>query len=188
MRDLLPETLEALASGYCGLAQLVHMELSAPLRVNTSAWNLTWNGGLYLGAGLVGAVSAINETAGELQGVEFTLSAVPVEMLSLALQEPMQGKLVTVYTAIFDAPTSTILEAALEWQGRLDVPRIEETGDTASISVSAEHIGIDLLRPSNLLYTHQDQQRLYLGDRGFEHVAATASKDIVWPARSFFQK
>lgn len=81
-----------------------------------------------------------------------------------------------------------MLDAALEWQGVIDTMAITEDGSTATVSVSAESAGLDLLRAVPTRYTDIDQQRLYPGDRFFEFVTAQAEKTIVWPAKEFFRQ
>jgi hypothetical protein len=65
---------------------------------------------------------------------------------------------------------------------------IVEAEKASLIQVTAEHIGIDLLRPSGLLYSNQDQQRLYPGDKSWEFVIDQSEQTIVFPAASYFNK
>jgi hypothetical protein len=194
MRTLDSATLTALAGGNVGLAQLVEMSLSYEWRINTSSWNLTWNSLTYLGVqAALGRIDVIDESPGEVKGLRFELPAVASADRAIALAEPVQGKTVIVRTAIFDASTFAILEAPIEWEGRLDtmsiVQREVNPGTVVPVvQVTAEHIGIDLLRPSGYQYTKQDQLRRYPGDLSFEYVTAQSDQQIVFPAASFFRK
>lgn len=187
MRSLSAATAAALAQPRVPLAQLVEMELSQPLYLNTSGWHLEWAGHTWLGAARVGRIDTIDDTPAEVAGLKFQLSGVPTSMLSLVLAEPVQGKPVNIYTAIFDADTR-IVDAPLEWAGRLDVLNLVEQGESSVITVSAEHIGLDLTRPGTQRFSSQDQQRLYPGDRFFQYLVDTADRQIVWPAASFFRR
>lgn len=187
MRTLSAPLLTALASASKGLVTLVQMDLTATVRMNSSAWTLTWDSQTWLPTAGLGSISPIEDSPGEIKGFSFALSGVSTANLAIALDEPLQGKAVTVYTAIFDTATSTIIDAVAEWSGRLDTMTIEEQGAAATITASAEHAGIDLLRPRGLKYSNQDQQRLYAGDIFFEYVVDTADREIVWPAASFFR-
>lgn len=194
MRVLTPATQLAIAKSSVGVAQLIELDLDIPWRVNTSGWDLLWNGQIYLGLAGAGRIDTIEDTPGEIKGLQFELPAVIDEDLATAMSGMPQGRGARLLTAVFDSETSQILEAVLEWAGRLDVPQIAETPPDENgrggsvIQVSAEHIGIDLLRPGGLLYSNADQMRLYPGDRSFEYVIDQSEKPIVWPAASYFRK
>lgn len=187
MRSLSPAASAALAARPVGLAQLVTMSLTSTVYLNTTPWSLVWGGHTYLGAARAGSIDVIDDSPGEIKGLSFQLSGVGADYIAMCLAEPVQGKAVTIHTAIFDA-ASQVADAVPEWSGRLDTMTLREEGGTAVITVTAEHVGIDLLRPSNLLYSHQDQQRLYPGDNFSEYVIDQADKQIIWPAASYFRR
>lgn len=188
MRTLNAGALSAIAQPSVALVQLVKMDLSAPVYLNSSSWNLTWAGNTYTGTGTLGSVRQIEDSPGEVKGVRFTLSGIPVDAIALALVEPVQGKPVTIYTAIFNPATYQIADAAVEWAGKLDVFNIAENGETCTLEVTAEHSGIDLLRPNVVRYSNSDQRRLFPSDRGFEYVVDQSDQAIVWPSREFYKK
>jgi valyl-tRNA synthetase len=134
------------------------------------------------------AVNASDETTEQARPLTFTLSGLPSSQLSLVLQETVQGRVVQISVAIFDPATHQVLDVALEWQGLLDTMQVAEDGQTATVTVNAESAGLDLLRSSPLRYTDVEQQRLFPGDRGFEYVNDQADREIVWPARSYFER
>jgi len=187
MRTLIAPVAAALSQSNVTLVQLVEMQLSTPLLVNTSSWDLTWAGRTFLGIAGAGRIDTIDDQPGELKGLGFELSGVPSSMVSLVLSELVQGKPVFIYTAIFDA-NAQILDAVVEWAGWLDVMTIAEAAQTATVTVSAEHVGIDLLRPGNQRFSNQDQQRRYAGDTFFEYVVDQADQQITWPAASYFRQ
>ena len=167
------------------MAVLVDMDLSMPLRVSTWHRPLTWDGATYLGAGELGQVDATDESADQSRPLRFTINGLPSSNVSLVLQEPVQGREVNLYVAIFDPNTYQVLDACLEWQGLIDTMSITEDGEKATVTVSAESAGLDLLRAVPVRYTDTDQQRLYPGDLFFQFVTDQAEKTIVWPAASF---
>ena len=187
MRSRSGAAVAALAARPVGLAQLVTLSLTSTVRLNTTGWNLSWGGQTYYGAASIGSISVIEDAPGEVKGLQFQMSGTSSTNLALALAEPVQGKSITVHTAIFGAD-SQIADAVLEWAGRIDVMTIHEEGDAATISVTAEHVGIDLLRPSGLLFSNQDQLRLYPGDNFCEYIIDQAEQNLIWPAASYWKK
>ncbi|AKJ28846.1 hypothetical protein [Caldimonas brevitalea] len=189
MRTLSSEVTAALSADRVAIAQLIYMALSQPVYLNTSSWDLQWNGETWRGAAGAGRVDVIDDSPGEIKGLNFELSGVPSEQIALALAEPVQGKTVEIRTAIFDPDTYEVLDAPVEWAGRLDTMSIVETPEGgAAIAVTAEHVGIDLLRPLVVRYSNPDQQRLYPGDRSLEYVIDQVEQSIVWPAASFHRR
>lgn len=188
MRTLTSAALAALSRSPLPLAALVEMDLTAPLNLNTGSLALTLNGTSYLGTAGLGKIEAIQETASEIRQLKFEMSGVPSTSISLALGEPVQGKAVRIKLAIFDPDTYQVLDTRLRWAGKLDVMSINDGAGTAVLSITAEHAGIDLLRPATSLYSHAEQQRLHPGDLFFQYVADQADMRVTWPAASWGRK
>ena len=188
MRAISTAAAAALASATPVMAVLVDMALTQPLRVSSWHRTLTWAGTNYLGAGELGHVDATDEGVDQPRPLRFTLNGLPSSSVSLVLQEPVQGRNVSLYVAIFDPVTHQVIDASLEWQGLIDTMSIVEDGQTASVTVSAESAGLDLLRAVPVRYTDSDQQRLHPGDRFFQFVTDQADKQIVWPSATFFKR
>jgi hypothetical protein len=185
MRTLSTPALNALEGASLPICLLVEMDLTAPLYLNSAGIDLTLNGATYLGTKGLGRVEAIRETPAEVAQLKFEISGVPSASLALALAEPVQGKAVRVKRAIFDPATYQVLDIRQRWAGTLDVMAISDGADSATITVTAEHAGIDLLRPVTSLYTHAEQQRLAPGDLAFQYVSDQADQRVVWPAASW---
>ena len=188
MRAISVSAAAALQSRVVPMAVLVRMDLSAPLCLTSWHRTLTLDGDAYLPAGVLGTVNASEEGADQSRPLTFSLSGLGSSQVSLVLQEPVQGREVRLYVAIFDPSTHQVLDAALEWQGALDTMQISEDGQTATIAVNAESAGLDLLRASPVRYTDVDQQRLFPGDLGLQYVTDQAEKTIIWPSASFFRQ
>lgn len=188
MRSLTPAAQALLASGTVAVSVLVHMDLAGGhVRMNTSAWTLTWGGHDWQGLGTLMRIDTIDDAPGEVRGLRFELSGVPASMLAVALAEPVQGRPVSLWTALVSTATYAVEDASLDWRGRLDVMTITERAGTAVVNVTAEHAGIDLLRPVVSLYTDREQQRLFPSDRGFEYVIDQSERPIIWPSREWFR-
>lgn len=188
MRALSGPTLTAIADKVVALAQLVKLDLPIPWYVNTSSWDITWIGNTYIGAPGVGRIEPIDDTPGDIKPIRFEMPAIIDADLAEALAGQPQGAPATIYTAVFDSATAQVIETVVEYAGRLDTFSIAEDGESSVIQATAEHIGVDLLRPGNLLYSNQDQQRIHPGDRSMEYVVDQSEQQIVFPAASYFRK
>lgn len=186
MRIISTAEQAALANREVPLALCVEMDLSSPLYL-TSADLLGLNIGAitYLGTRGLGTIEAVRSTAAEIAELRFELSGVPSTHVALADGEDVQGKAVRIKLAIYDPATYQILGMRLFWAGTLDTMDIDDQTPTATITVTAEHDGITLLRPQSSLYSDAEQQRLYPGDLFFQYVANQADQRIVWPAASW---
>lgn len=188
MRTLTTAAATALTGEAVPIALLVEMDLSSPLNLNTSNLDLVVSGTTYYGTKGLGRIGAMQDTASELRGLQFELSGVPSDLLSLALSEPVQGKAVRIKAAILDPSTYAVLDVRLRWAGRLDVMAISDGEPAGTISVTAEHAGIDLVRPASSMYTDAEQQRLATGDLFFQFLADQVEQRVVWPAKEFFRR
>ena len=158
-------------------------------------------GNTYLGAGQLLNISTVEETT-EIQavGANFTLSGIPSSFLSLALQEPYQGRECRIYFGVLiegglatqglDTITTQfgdliVLQSGTQgfleiFSGEMDQMNIMEAAETATISVSAENALIKLERPVVRRLTNTDQQSRYSTDKGLEYIAALQDKEIFW--------
>lgn len=188
MRILSAPTLAVLAGPLVPIALLVEMDLSSQVLLNSANVDLTLSGLTYLGTRGLGKVEAIKETPAEVAQLKFEMSGVPSAQLALALAEPVQGKDVRIKFAIFDPATYQVLDATLRWAGKLDVMVIADGPDTSTVAVTAEHAGIDLLRPVSSVYSNAEQQRLAPGDLFCQYVSDQAEQKIIWPAASWARR
>lgn len=185
MRSLSPATVAALQRSPLPLAMLVEMDLTQPLYLNTSGLDLVLNGRTYLGTRGLGKVEALQDSPAEVKPLRFELSGVDSTRIALARTERVQGREVRILSAIFDPDTYQPLDVRLRWCGRLDVLAVEDGVPTATLQVTAEHAGIDLLRPVTSLYSDAEQRRLHPGDPSLQYMADQAEMRIVWPAASW---
>lgn len=174
---------------------------SSPLYMWTGYGNLTIGDKTYLGAGQVLNISSVSETTEmEAKGATITVSGIPSSFLSLALQEPYQGRecrisfAIVVNQELLQENGGLILTEAGDiiitevsgiklteiFSGELDQMNIEENADTSVISVTAENVLIKLERPVVRRFTNEDQKSRFPNDRGLEYVAGLQDKDILW--------
>ena len=188
MRSLSGPTIVALSAPAVPMVQLVHLGFASPITLNTSNLNLVWDGVTYAGAGAMGAIGQVDDSPGEVKGLNFQLIGVDSSYIALALDDAgvVQGTPVTIRTAILNS-SYVVVDAPIEWTGKLDTMSIEEDGETCTISVSAESSAVDILRGGPLTYSDADQKSLYPGDKAFEFILLQANTPIVWPSKLWFQ-
>lgn len=190
MRTLSAAVLNALAAGQVVLVQLVYLDFpGGAIALNSSTWDLTWDGITYQGAAGLGSVSPIRDAAGgTVQGITLEMAANDDSMVALALDDAgeVQDAPAIVRTAIVDASTYQVLDAPIDFTGRCDVMSISGARGREVISLTVESSAVDLLRGNPLTYSDADQQALYPGDLAFEYVVDQADKPVIWPSREFF--
>jgi len=187
LRTLSAPTLAALASGSVAIVQMVHLAFSSPIALNLSNWNLTYGGVTYLAANGLGTISTLTDKPGEVQGITFELFA-DASYIALALDaaDEVQGTVCTIRTAIIETTNYTVLDAPVEWLGRLDKMAIVEDGNQAGVQVSAESKAVDLMSGNPMFYSDADQRTVNAYDGSFKFVVSQSDKPVVWPAKEFF--
>jgi hypothetical protein len=174
---------------------------SGPLRLWTGVGTLVFEGVSYTGTGNLLDVSSIEETTEiAVRGATITLSGMPSEVISLALQSPYQGRVCKIYFGMFskgslqkEDDTYILLEDGgkirLELQetgltqifsGYMDEMNIDEGPDYGTIELKVENKLIDLERARTRRYTSEYQKSVYPGDLGLDFVESLQDKKVVW--------
>lgn len=177
MRTLDPATEAALDAALTRPAWLAKIEFeSGFLYVWTGMSDLNWDGHIWTPVGGNGLVAGVPETDEiRAEGVRLELSGIPSANLALAIGSVRQGKTATVYLAFLDDAGAIIGVPIESFTGRVDAPQIDDSGDTASISIAVESDMILLRRRRTRRYTNRDQKMDFSADNGFEHVVAVAA-------------
>lgn len=154
--------------------------ISGAIRAWTGIGALNWNGQVWEGFGTLLGISDIAEDNEiSAKGITITLSGIPSESISLALQDSRQGSDGSVYIGFMDN-NQIVTDPVLVFQGRLDVVEINEGADTSSISMNYESRLIDLQKPRSSRFTDEDQKRAFPGDLGCAFVISLQDKNIRW--------
>lgn len=159
---------------------------SGAVRYSGAPFDMTIDGNLFLGVGMLGRVAAVEESA-ELQsyGLTVGLSGIPRDVVAIALTEKYQGRRATVW----EVPLSggaVIASPIVIFRGRMDQMDIA-LGEVGEVTVRLENRLADWSRPRAARYTHEDQIARHPGDMGLNFVSATTEKELIWPARTFFR-
>lgn len=165
------------------VAMLVLVELdfeSATQYLNNSGQIVTWNGHDWRGVGAMGAIEAVEETAG-VQATTLTmkLSGVETGQISIMLSENYQGRSAKIYAAALDADYSVLADPVLIFQGLMDQMQLD-IGQKSEITLTVESRLADLERPRVRRFNDADQQEQYPGDKGLAFAEQMVSKAINW--------
>lgn len=181
-RDLSAQIAAALEQGT--LRPILFFEgefASGWVRIWSGLGEIAWNGQTWTGVGSLLGIGAIEETQQVVAGgTTVSLSGVPLEMISLAIEEARQGKPGRVWLGLLTEQREIIADPVRAFTGRLDVPEVADAGDSCTVTISYENRLIDLGVARNWRYTHESQQVLAPGDRGFEFVSAIQDREITW--------
>ena len=152
---------------------------TTPLRLWTGVGEATIDGNTYTGTGNLLDVSSVEETSEiAVRGATLTLSGVPTEVLSLALQTPYQGRVCNIYFGVVNGNTYSGLTQI--FSGYMDEMNIEEGPESSAVELKVENKLIDLERSRVRRYTSGYQKSVYPNDRGFDFVEDLQDKEIVW--------
>lgn len=179
-----PNLLTQFAAAQVGLIFLFEGHfLTSSLYLWTGIGQLSWNGQTWQGAGELIGFSAVKETS-DLQaaGVTIQLAGQSQETVALALSELRQGQKVNAYIGSYQWwPGPGLLSTPYcFFQGRVDVPVIDDGADTATVSLQLENRLVDFERERVRYYDPATQHIYYPGDRGFDYVAGLQDQKIFW--------
>lgn len=153
------------------------------VRFWTGYGTLTWSGSDFTGSGNLIGVSAIKEVAdNSAQGASFTLNGIPSSLISTALTESYQGRSAKLWLGAMDSSGALIADPYLIFGGRMDVMSISDSGETGSITLTAENRLIDLNRSRERRYTPEDLAIEFPADNSLRFVAALQNAQIIWGA------
>lgn len=153
------------------------------LRLNATPDDLVIDGETFVGAGMMGTISAIEETA-ELASstLRMTLAGIPRDLISVALAEAYQNRPATVWEVPLDPETyQPIADPIIVFRGRMDVMTVQMTGESCTVDLEVTNRLVDWERPKRVLFSDEEQRRLHPGDTSFRFAAAMAEREVIWP-------
>ena len=177
-------TANAAASSAPVIAPVWFVKLAfdgGPLCLHTGLGTLSFGGDTYQGAGDIGGISTVEEDS-ELSRSTLTLSlrGLPLDIISIVLNEQYQGRAATVSLGYLDPATLQLVDTPLiVYRGRMDTAGTEQ-GETLTVALSVESRFAAWDRPLARRYNDADQRARYPGDRGLEYVEQTTEKLLIW--------
>ena len=172
--------------------QVVRPLLAVELEFSTGTlrfWNgygdLTMTAGgssnTFTGLGDLMGVSAVSESDQvEAIGATLSLTGIKSSLISAALSANYTNRNASIFLGLFDTNKSVIADVYTLFKGKMDIMKIDEGAESATIVLNLENRLIALDRPRERRYTHEDQQLSFSGDLGFEFVPDLQDKEIIW--------
>lgn len=153
---------------------------SGPVRLWTGYGDRTIDGDTYTGAGSLLNIDGIGEVADlSAKSITVSLSGNLTSLVSLALQEPYQRRKCRVLFGV-----TSVSDFVEVFSGQLNTMKIEDSGETSTISVLVDSKLVELERSSNRRYTSESQKSRYAGDTFFDYVSAIQDAEIIWGRKS----
>lgn len=150
------------------------------VRVNSTPYTLTINGGASQGIGRLGGMAAIEETA-ELSAYQMALQlyGVPRDLVGIAMAEHYQGRACRIFFGQLDEAHQVIASPVAIFKGRMDTMKID-IGKTATVTLTVENRLADWDRERVRRYTSEDQAAVYPGDKFFDYVPRMQDVTLKW--------
>jgi hypothetical protein len=171
VRTITDAALAALIAPTVQPVYLVAMEFTSGTKYMwTGIGTVVWDGEEWEGMGDFLGVSSITQTS-ELsaEGISISMSGINAEDVSSAISDVATYLTVDVYLGFLCAG-AIIADPVHCFSGHLDVPTLQDDGDTATISITAENDLILLTKASMMRYTNDCQQIFFPLDTGFQYV------------------
>ena len=135
----------------------------------------------FTGLGDLMGVSAIAESDQiEAIGASLSLTGIKSSFISTALSGNYTNRNASIFLGVFDTSKSVIADDYTLFKGKMDIMKIDEGSESATITLNLENRLIALDRPLNRRFTHEDQQERFSGDLGLEFVPDLQDKEIIW--------
>lgn len=155
---------------------------TANMRMWTGFGDKTINSQTYTGTGNLLSINGLEEASDlSAKGTTLTLNGLDSTIISRALTEEYQGRLVTIYWGV--GGVSDVVEV---FSGYMDKMTIQDDGETATIQLTVESRLITLERPNIRRYTSESHssvrtaKSLSGSDTFFDYVTQLQDKQIVW--------
>lgn len=180
-RGLSANNLTAIAAAHIRPIVFVALVFDAGTeRIHNAVGTYTWGGFSWQGVGALGEISAIEEGL-ELSpfAVTMQLNGLDSEFIGLATSEPLFNRRVTIYIGYLDENGVLVSDPQERWSGFMDHVSIR-LGAENIIALQCENQFRFFDRANGSLFTDEDQQRRYSGDKFFEYLNQMVDATLTW--------
>lgn len=133
--------------------------------------------------GQLGRISAIPQTNKvAAQNIVLALSGIPASLVTEAVAQVRITGSATVFLAFFDTNGNVIADPIQVFAGALDVPSLDDSGETSTISITAENPLLLGNEAPNRQFDDMDQQIYFPGDLGLSFVDTLGNLALFWPS------
>jgi hypothetical protein len=140
-------------------------------------------GQAFIGVGQLGRISAIPQTNKvAAQNIVLSLSGIPPGLVTEAVAQVRITGSATVFLAFFGPSGAVIADPIQVFAGSLDVPTLDDSGETSTISITAENPLLLLNEAPNRQFDDMDQQIYFPGDLGLSFVDTLGNLALFWPS------
>lgn len=145
---------------------------------------IVWNGLDWQGEGDLIGISALTQTSNlSAEGCTVQFSGLDADDVSSITGEVQQGAALDIYFGMMSGG-SIIVDPVHCFSGHIDVPTLQDDGETSTISISAENELIILSRASMRRYTNGDQAIDFPLDTGFQYVPNVQAWSGTWGGKN----
>ena len=135
----------------------------------------------FTGQGDMLGVTEVEETSTlSMSGVTITLAGIKSSLISTALGANYTNRNGSIYLGLFDTSNNVIADVYTLFKGKMDVLNIQEGEETSLITLNLESRLVTFEKPSNRMYTLEDQEVDFPNDIGFEFIPDLQDKEIIW--------
>jgi hypothetical protein len=183
-RDITPDTLAAATAATIYPVLFVKLEFDGGnVCLHSRLGPLSFGGVTYTGAGKLGQITAADEVSDLSHApLTLTLSGLPGDVISIALNEHYQGRRATIYLGYLDPDTGLLVsDPTILYRGLLDTADIEQ-GQTVGVSLSVGNRFAQWNKAQPRRYNNADQQSRYPGDKGLQFMEKSTYRTIIWGA------
>jgi hypothetical protein len=169
--------LEALRTGEASQHGFLYLDhLDGPVRVWTGTGTVSWDGEDWLGVGILGAISGVEQTA-EITAHElsFTLSGIDPRVISLTTGG-VRNRDAVLYARWVSRENVWFPDSVVLWKGLMDHLTSREDDGQAVIELLTRSPLANWDQAPNVAYTHEEQQLYYSGDTGLDRIVSLANK------------
>lgn len=151
------------------------------VRVWTGTGVIDHGGDDWLGCGQIAAINGVGSSSEpSVSAVTMTLSGVPADALSVA-ETDLKGRQAVIYHGIL-TPADRVIDDLLV-ADVVDMDRQETSvadDGTYTVVVHGQSGFWQLERPSNLLWSAEEQKKIYPDDTGFDALATLEDLEVMW--------
>lgn len=156
---------------------------SGVIRFWTGYGELTYDSEIYTGAGDLIQMNRVDETQSlTANNVSFELSGIPSSLVSIALAEDYQGRVIKAWFGVLDDDFSLIADPYQIFSGYMDTMQIEDDGVNSKIRVNCESELLILKESKERRYTPEDQKQDYPSDLGLDFVPLIQDIELTFGA------